>query len=71
MEGALHDLHRDELVLLTRVWNALVVLSTLKGELLVIAVFLLLDKLLDKLLSVHLFGIVEILGLSLLLVANG
>ena len=47
------------------------ILSTLEGELLVIAVFLLLDKLLDELLSIHLLGIVKVLGLTLLLMAYG
>ena len=68
---ACDKLHCDHLLLFPWIRNALVILSTLEGELLVIAVFLLLDKLLDKLLTVHLLGIVKVLGLTLLLVAYG
>ena len=65
-----NQLHCNHLLLFPGVRDALVILPTLEGKLLVIAVFLLLDKLLDKLLTIHLFGIVEVLRLALLLVAN-
>ena len=70
-ETASNKLHSDHLLLFPWIRDALVILSTLEGELLVIAVFLLLDKLLDKLFSVHLLGIVKVLGLTLLLMAYG
>ena len=69
-ETSCNQLHCDHLLLFPRVRDALVILSTFEGKLLVIAIFLLLDKLFDKLLAIHLFGIVEVLRLALLLMAD-
>ena len=48
-----HQLNSDHLLLILGIWNALVILSALKGKLLLIAVLLLLDQRLDKLRSFH------------------
>ena len=54
-KSTLHNLNRNELVLHTWIWNALVVLSVLKRQLLVEEVFLLIDKVVDELLARHIF----------------
>ena len=53
MERALDNLHCDELILLAWVRNALMVLSVLKWQLLVVEVLLLVDKVVDVLLTSH------------------
>ena len=63
-------MHRDHLSILLGVRDALMVLAALERELLMIAIFLLLDKLLDELLSGHFLGVVEVLRFSFLLVAD-
>lgn len=60
-----HHLHRYHLFLLLGVRNALLVLPSLKGELFLVSLFLLLDQRLHKLFSFHFLRILKIWFFSL------
>ena len=65
-----HHLNRDHLALLLRVRNALIVLPSLKGKLLLVALLLLLDKRFYELVPFHLLRILKSWRLSLLLLSQ-
>ena len=69
IKGAFDQLNCDHLLVIGRIGNALVILTALKGELLLVAVLLLLHQVFNVLLPAHLLCIVEVWQRDLLKLA--